>query len=224
MTTPNLSKRALLAGAALAGAGIAATTGGIREALAQVLESGIDPKSVLAKVKKGDTLKIGYGQQALWFYKDPKTNELRGVYKELCDQLGRDLEMKVEYQEVVMANSTVALRKGDYDLFGASAVYTVPRALVVNFVGPLWSKGSLAMIHKDNAAKLQDRRRSQQPRRDLLGQCRLERREPSAVAVPEGEIHRDRGSGRDGGGAGAHRPRHRLRHRRQRRDGARQAQ
>ncbi len=151
--TPNLSKRALLAGAALAGAGIAATTGGVREALSQVLESGIDPKSVLAKVRKGETLKIGFGQQALWFYKDAKTNEFRGVYKELCDSLGRDLEMKVEYQEVVMANSTVALRKGDYDLFGSSAVYTVPRALAVNYVGPLWSKGSLAMIHKDNAAK-----------------------------------------------------------------------
>ena len=150
---PNMSKRALLAGAALTGAGIAATSGGVREALAQVLDSGIDPKSVLAKVKKGDTLKIGFGQQALWFYKDPKTNEFRGVYKDLCDQLGRDLEMKVEYQEVVMANSTVALRKGDYDLFGSSAVYTVPRALVVNFVGPLWSKGSLAMINKENAGK-----------------------------------------------------------------------
>ncbi len=150
---PTMSKRALLAGAVLAGAGVAATSGGVREALAQVLDSGIDPKSVLAKVKKGETLKIGFGQQALWFYKDPKTNEFRGVYKDLCDQLGRDLEMKVEYQEVVMANSTVALRKGDYDLFGSSAVYTVPRALVVNFVGPLWSKGSLAMINKDNAGK-----------------------------------------------------------------------
>ena len=150
---PTMSKRALLAVAALAGAGVAATSGGVREALAQVLDSGIDPKSVLAKVKKGETLKIGFGQQALWFYKDPKTNEFRGVYKDLCDQLGRDLEMKVEYQEVVMANSTVALRKGDYDLFGSSAVYTVPRALVVNFVGPLWSKGSLAMINKDNAGK-----------------------------------------------------------------------
>src|SRR5258705_8141011 len=111
---PDFGKRALLAGSVLAGAGIAATVGGMREAVAQVLESGIDPKSVLATVKKGGTLKVGFGQQTLWFYKDPKTNELRGVYKELCDQLGRDLEMKVEYQEVVMANSTVALRKGDF--------------------------------------------------------------------------------------------------------------
>jgi len=52
-----------------------------------------------------------------------------------------------------MANSTVALRKGDYDLFGASAVYTVPRAVAVNYVGPLWSKGSLAMIRKEDADK-----------------------------------------------------------------------
>lgn len=151
--SPDFCKRALLAGSVLAGAGIAATVGGMREAVAQILDSGIDPKSVLASVKKGGTLKIGFGQQALWFYKDPKSNELRGVYKDLCDQLGRDLEMKVEYQEVVMANSTVALRKGDYDLFGASAVYTVPRALAVNYVGPLWSKGSLAMIRKDDAGK-----------------------------------------------------------------------
>jgi polar amino acid transport system substrate-binding protein len=150
---PDFGKRALLTGAALAGVGLAAAAGGMSEALAQVLDSGIDPKSVLAKVKKGETLKIGFGQQALWFYKDPKTNELRGVYKELCDMLARDLEMKVEYTEVVMANSTVALRKGDYDLFGASAVYTVPRAVAVNYVGPLWSKGSLAMIRKEDADK-----------------------------------------------------------------------
>jgi ABC-type amino acid transport substrate-binding protein len=150
---PDFGKRALLTGAALAGAGAALVGGGMREAVAQVLDSGINEKSVLAKVKKGGTLKIGYGQQALWFYKDAKSNELRGVYKDLCDMLGRDLEMKVEYSEVVMANSTVALRKGDYDLFGASAVYTVPRALAVEYIGPLWSKGFLAMIRKEDAGK-----------------------------------------------------------------------
>jgi len=150
---PDRGKRTLLTGAALAGAGAVMLGGGIRDAVAQVLDSGIDPNSVLAKVKKGGTLKIGFGQQALWFYKDAKANELRGVYKELCDMLGRDLEMKVEYTEVVMANATVALRKGDYDLFGSSAVYTVPRALAVNYIGPLWSKGSLAMIRKEDADK-----------------------------------------------------------------------
>ena len=150
--TSDLGKRALLTGAALAGAGIMAVAGA-KEAAAQLLDSGVDPKSVLAKIKKGGTLHVGFGQAALWFYKDAKSNELRGVYKDMCDALGRDLEMTVEYHEVTMANSTVGLRKGDYDLFGASAVYTVPRALAVNYVGPLWSKGSLAMIRKEDAGK-----------------------------------------------------------------------
>jgi len=59
--------------------------------------------------------------------------------------------MTVEWQEVTFANATVALRRGDFDLFGSSAVYTVPRGLVSNFVGPLWSKGSLAIVRKEDA-------------------------------------------------------------------------
>ncbi len=68
--------------------------------------------------------------------------------------LARDLEMSINWHEVTFANATVGLRRGDFDLFGSSAVYTVPRGAVVsNFVGPLWSKGSLAIIRKDDADK-----------------------------------------------------------------------
>jgi len=62
----------------LAGVGVAAAAGGMSEALAQVLDSGIDPKSVLAKVKKGETLKIGFGQRPCGSTRTTKTNELRG--------------------------------------------------------------------------------------------------------------------------------------------------
>jgi len=89
----------------------------------------------------------------LWFFKDPKTGELRGVYKELVDMLAKDLEMTVNWHEVTFANSTISLRSGDYDLFGSSATYTVPRGTVCNYVGPLWAKGSLAVIKKADADK-----------------------------------------------------------------------
>lgn len=148
-----LGRRHFLTGAAAIGAGIAAAGAHPREALGQLLETGVDPKSVLAKVKKGEALNVGYAQTPVWFYKDPKTNDLQGIYKDLVDMLGRDLEMKINYVEVTFANSTVGLRKGDYDLFGSSLVYTVPRGLVCAYVGPLWSKGSLAIVHKDNAGK-----------------------------------------------------------------------
>ena len=117
--TPDIAKRGLLAGAVTLGAGAMALAGGVRPAMAQLLESGIPANSVLAKVKKGEKLQVGFAQTPVWFFRDPKSNDLRGVYKELVDQLAKDLEMSVEWQEVTFANSTVGLRKGDFDLFGS---------------------------------------------------------------------------------------------------------
>jgi polar amino acid transport system substrate-binding protein len=108
---------------------------------------------VLAKIKKGGTLEVGYAQLPLWFYKDAKSGELKGVFKELVDNLAKELEMTVNWHEVTFANSTIGLRSGDYDMFGSSASYTVPRATVCNYVGPLWSKGSLAVVRKADADK-----------------------------------------------------------------------
>jgi ABC-type amino acid transport substrate-binding protein len=152
--TPDRSKRSMLSGAAAVGAiASLAAVGAARPAMAQLLDSGIDPKSVLAKVKKGGALRVGYAQTPLWFYKDAKSGDLRGVYKDLIDMLAQDLEMGVEWHEVSFANATVGLRGGDFDLFGSSAVYTLPRALTATFIGPLWSKGSLAIIRKEDAGK-----------------------------------------------------------------------
>lgn len=149
----DLTKRDMLSGALALGVGAAATAGALSEARAQLLESGIDKNSVLAKVKRGGALKVGYAQLPLWCFKDPKTGEIRGVYRDLIEMLGKDLEMTIDWQEVTFANSTVSLRAGDYDIFGSSAVYTVPRATVCSFVGPLWAKGSLAVIRKSDADK-----------------------------------------------------------------------
>jgi polar amino acid transport system substrate-binding protein len=149
---PDISKRSWLTGAVAVGAGLA-VMGGVRPAMAQLLDTGIDPKSVLAKMGKGQTLQVGYAQTPLWFFKDAKTGELRGVYKDLVEMLAHDLEMNVNWQEVSFADSTVGLRKGDFDLFGSSAIYTVPRALVSDYVGPLWCKGSLAVVRRQDAGK-----------------------------------------------------------------------
>ncbi len=127
--------------------------GSPREASAQLLESGIDEKSVLARVKKEGKLRVGYAQTLPWFHKDAKTGSLAGIYYDVAGALAKELEVKVEYQEVSWADATVALRKGDFDLFGSSLFYTVPRSLVVNYTAPLWHKGHLAVSHKDNARR-----------------------------------------------------------------------
>jgi polar amino acid transport system substrate-binding protein len=151
------AKRRLMTGGALLGGmaavGALGATFAAKEAAAQILESGIDAQSVMNKLKKGASLRVGYSQTPVWFYRDPRTNDLQGIYKELVEALMRDLEMTVEWVEVSFANATVGLRRGDYDLYGSSLTYTLPRALVCNYIGPLWSKGSLAIVHRDDAAR-----------------------------------------------------------------------
>ena len=124
-----------------------------REAMAQMLETGIRDESSLAKVRKDGVLRVGYSQTGPWFYKDAKTGELGGIYKDAVERLAKEMEVKVEWKEVTFQNSTVGLRRNDYDLYGSSLTYTLPRALVVDYVGPLWAKGSLLMVHKDNAGR-----------------------------------------------------------------------
>jgi ABC-type amino acid transport substrate-binding protein len=144
-------KLALGVGGAAAATGLLANAGGIREAHAQMLESGIDSKSVLANLKKEGKLRVGYSQTVPWFQKSAKTGELTGIYYDVAQKLAAALEVEAEFQEVSWADSTVALRKGDFDVFGSSLFYTMPRALVVNYVGPMWHKGRLVLTHKDNA-------------------------------------------------------------------------
>jgi ABC-type amino acid transport substrate-binding protein len=151
----NDGKRDFLRTAAVLGAasGVLGAAVTPREAMAQMLETGIRDESSLAKVRKDGVLRVGYSQTGPWFYKDAKTGELGGIYKDAVDRLAKEMEVKVEWKEVTFQNTTVGLRRNDYDLYGSSLTYTLPRALVVDYVGPLWAKGSLVMVHKDNAGR-----------------------------------------------------------------------
>jgi len=151
----NDGKRDFLRTAAVLGVagGMLGTATSPREAMAQMLETGIRDDSSLAKVRKAGVLRVGYSQTGPWFYKDAKTGELGGIYKDAVERLAKEMEVKVEWKEVTFQNSTVGLRRNDYDLYGSSLTYTLARALVVDYVGPLWAKGSLLMVHKDNAGR-----------------------------------------------------------------------
>ena len=146
------SKRELLTGSLMA-VGVAALATS-SEAMAQEGNGGLDPNSVLAKVRQAGTLRMGYAQTAPWFYKDAKTGALEGIYFDVAEEMCKLLQVKSEYQETTFADSTLALRRGDYDVFVSSLTYTVPRATTVAFpTPPLWQRGSLALIHKDNAGR-----------------------------------------------------------------------
>ena len=152
MTKRAFMKTALGLGGLAAGAALP-SRGFFREAQAQLLESGIDPSSALARVKKGGTLKVGYAQTPAFFYRDAKANKLAGIYYDVAEAFAKELEVKLDYQEVPWANATVGLRKGDFDVFVSSLFYTIPRALVISYVAPMWHKGHLAICHKESAGR-----------------------------------------------------------------------
>ena len=146
------NKRGFLAGAlGLAAIPAVALVGTAR---AQPAEGGIYANSVLGKIRQSGTLRMGYAQTAPWFFKDAKTGDLQGIYHDVAEALCELLQVKSAYQEVSWGDSTLALRRGDFDIFVSSLTYTVPRAASVCYpMPPLWARGSLALIHKDNAGK-----------------------------------------------------------------------
>ena len=144
---------ALGAGGTVAAAGAIAASLSIRDAYAQLLKSGISNDSALARMKKTGKLKVGYSQTKPNFYLDAKTNKLRGIFYDATQFLGQQCEVEIEYTEVLWANATVGLRKGDFDLFVSSLTYTVPRGLVIVYAGPIHHKGFIAVTHKDNAGR-----------------------------------------------------------------------
>src|SRR5262245_17282461 len=87
-------KQATLFGAAAGAAGAAMAPG---VTLAQVLETGVRDDSILAKCRKEGVLRVGYAQTGPWFYKDAKTGELNGIYKDVVEQLAKELQVKIDW-------------------------------------------------------------------------------------------------------------------------------
>jgi ABC-type amino acid transport substrate-binding protein len=65
--------------------------------LAQMLETNIREDSVLAKIRREGVINVGYAQTGPWFYKDAKTGELGGIYKDVVDMLAKEIQIKVEW-------------------------------------------------------------------------------------------------------------------------------
>ncbi|MGE0797488.1 MAG: substrate-binding periplasmic protein [Lautropia sp.] len=153
-----IERRDFIKGSTMAGvaAGVAAglaAAGATRTAFAQALDSGIRKDSTLAKVLSSGTMRVGFAQTGPFFYRDPKTGELGGVYHDAALSLAKQMDVKVEFKEVTFQNATVGLRRNDYDVFGSNLTYTVARGMTADFVGPLFTLGSLLMVHKDNAGR-----------------------------------------------------------------------
>ena len=145
---------------------------------------------MLAKCRKEGVMRVGYAQTGPWFYKDAKTGELNGIYKDVVEQLAKEIQVKVDWKEVTFQNATIALRKGDFDLFGSSLTYLVSRALAVDFVGPYYSRGHASPLSQGQRRQFKTAADANKRRRYVLGDVGRERGAAYSAAVPrEAEGH-----------------------------------
>ena len=216
----NDGKRDFLRSAAVLGVagGMLGSAMAPRQAIAQMLETGIREDSSLAKIRKEGVMRVGYSQTGPWFYKDAKTRRAR---RHLQGRGGaparRRWRSRSTGRRSRSQNSTVGLRTGDYDLYGSSLTYTTARAVVVDYVGPLWSKGSLLMVHKDNADRF--KRLADFDERDVTSRSSRARSEEPRIPMlfPKAKLITTTGQVDARRRAGASEARRRLDERRQRR-------
>jgi ABC-type amino acid transport substrate-binding protein len=151
----NEDKRGFLKAASLtalaAGAAALATGMNVREAAAQAIAEAGDENSVLAKVVSEGKLVIGYAQTLPWFQLNPSSGQLEGIYYDACMQLCLEMNVEPVFVETSFANATLELRQGNFDLFGSSLSYTAARAITAAYVGPLWRKGVILGVRKEDA-------------------------------------------------------------------------
>jgi polar amino acid transport system substrate-binding protein len=75
--------------------------------------------SALDRVLKTGTLRVGYVNYPPGTIVDPKTGHVSGIFPDLTRQLGKDLDLKVEFtEEVGWATLIEGLKTGRYDIIG----------------------------------------------------------------------------------------------------------
>ncbi len=86
-------------------------------------------ESTYDRVNRSNTIRCGYTLYSVALYKDLKTGELKGIYKDVMDSLGEKLGLKIEWaEEVGWGQQIEGLNTGRYDMVCSPANITGPRA------------------------------------------------------------------------------------------------
>lgn len=98
-----------------------------------------EKETVFERVTKTGTIKCGY---ALWvpiLDKDAKTGEIKGMVKELMEEIGKRLSLKIDWAEESGWGTIVeGLHTGRYDMICAGLAISSARAKFIDFSTPLF--------------------------------------------------------------------------------------
>ena len=150
-----------------------------------MLETGVREDSVLAKCRKEGVLRVGYAQTGPWFYKDAKTGELDGIYKDVVDTSPRRCRSRSSGRKSPSPTRPSRCASGDYDLFGSSLTYLVPRALAVDYRrAATIRRAPCCCATRTTPTSSRLRPTLNKPGRHVLGHVRRQRGAAHSAAVP----------------------------------------
>lgn len=105
-------------------------------------------KPALTKWKETGVIRVGWATWYPFTYKDPKTNEVKGVLIDFFKKLGEDLKLKVEYVEDSWATFIVGLKGNKFDVWSTANI-TVPRAMEMSFTDGYMLLPCVFLVTKD---------------------------------------------------------------------------
>ncbi len=99
----------------------------------------ITQQTAYDKIVEDGKIKVGYISYPPSFIKDPNTGEYSGIFHEVLLEIGKKLDVKIEYTEEVGWGTMIeAINSGRVDLIATGVWPTTERGKHVDFTNPLY--------------------------------------------------------------------------------------
>lgn len=109
-------------------------------------------ETAYARVMRTNTLRCGWYVMPPYFQRDPNTGSFSGVYFDLMEEIGKQLNLKIEWtEEVSGATAFEGLKTGRYDAVCAAFAPLPGRAKVAEFTNAFSYRPVFAYARSDNS-------------------------------------------------------------------------
>lgn len=117
---------------------------GASEAVAQ--------SAAIKRIDSQRTIRVGWAVWHPYVFRNPKTNQLEGISYELVQELGKAMNVKVEWVEDNWSTLPAGLQANRFEITNLMAI-TPPRAAVVDFSAPVTQHGLSLIAPQAEVAK-----------------------------------------------------------------------
>ncbi|HZM34618.1 MAG TPA: ABC transporter substrate-binding protein [Burkholderiales bacterium] len=108
--------------------------------------------SALKRIEDEKTLRVGWAVWHPYVFRNPKNNQLEGISYDLVNELGKAMNVKVQWVEDSWSTLPAGLQANKFEITNLMAI-TPPREKVVDFSAAVTQHGLSLIAPKDEVAK-----------------------------------------------------------------------